>query len=138
MIQQEFKNQYSQKNENELGKHVLDIAIMLHKRIGPGLNNGVYESIIAHELRQRDIKALSNVVVPIVYKGLKIKEGFRLGVLVENKVIIHIVDESKTSPLHKKKLLTYLKLRNIKLGFLLNFNVLLMKDGIMRVINGKI
>ena len=124
--------------ENEIGAVVVDCAVNLHKELGPGLLESVYEVILARLLENRGLKAERQVSVPIKYKGELFDQGFRADLIVEGKVIIELKSVSTLNNSHKKQLLTYLKLTNLKLGFLLNFGEELMKNGIIRVINGKL
>ena len=125
-------------NENEIGKIVVDTAVGLHKELGPGLLETVYEVILAHKLKDQGLTVERQVAEPIVYNGIKFDEGFRIDLLVNNKVIIELKSVEHLHKAHKKQLLTYLKLKECKLGLLLNFGESLMKDGISRVINGEI
>jgi len=125
-------------NENEIGKIVVDCAIRIHKELGPGLLETVYEVLLSHELESRGLKVERQVSVPIEYNGIKFSEGFRADIIVNKKVILELKSVESTTKAHKKQVLTYLKLTNLKLGFLLNFGESLMKDGITRLINGEI
>jgi GxxExxY protein len=125
-------------NENEIGKIIVDTAISLHKELGPGLLESVYEVILAYELERSGLSVKRQVPVPIKYKGIKFDEGFRSDIVVENKVIIELKSVESISKAHKKQVLTYLRLTGYKLGYLLNFGEALMKDGISRIINGDI
>ena len=123
-------------NENEIGKIILDKAFYLHKCLGPGLLESVYEVILAKLISLEGIHVQRQVYIPIEFEGEHFDEGFRADLLVEGKVIIELKSVEKLNDVHKKQLLTYLKLTNIKLGYILNFGGELMKDGIIRVING--
>ena len=125
-------------NENEIGDKIIDTAIALHKELGPGLLETVYEVILAHKLKAQGLRIERQIAVPIVYDGIKFDEGFRIDLLVENKVIVELKSVEKLHKAHKKQLLTYLKLKGCKLGYVLNFGESLMKDGISRIINGDI
>jgi GxxExxY protein len=125
-------------NENEIGSIIVDCAIKIHQKLGPGLLESVYEVVLAHELEKRGLNVRRQVPVPIVFDGVKFEEGFRADILVENKVVIELKSTEKTAKVHKKQTLTYLKLLELKLGYLLNFGENLMKDGIFRMINGNI
>ena len=125
-------------NENEIGDKIIDAAMALHKELGPGLLETIYEVILAHKLKDQGLTIERQIAVPIVYNGIKFDEGFRIDLLVENKVIIELKSVEKLHKAHKKQLLTYLKLRGCKLGYLLNFGESFMKDGISRIINGDI
>jgi GxxExxY protein len=123
-------------HENEIGKIVVDAAIAVHREIGPGLLESVYEVILAHELRERGLNVERQVAVPITCRGIHFDEGFRADIIVEGKVILELKSVEAVSNAHKKQLLTYLKVTGLKLGFLLNFAEALMKDGIKRTVNG--
>ena len=124
--------------ENEIGKIVVDSAVCLHKELGPGLLESVYEVLLSYELQARGLKLERQVSIPIEYRGIKFDEGFRADVIVENKVILELKSVETTSRAHKKQVLAYLKLTGMKLGYLLNFGESLMKDGITRLLNGEI
>ncbi len=125
-------------NENEIGKMAVDCAVRLHKELGPGLLETVYEVLLSHELELNGLKVERQVPVPIEYHGIKFEEGFRADIVVEDKVILELKSIEAINAAHKKQVLTYLKLTGCKLGFLLNFGEPLMKDGITRLINGQI
>ena len=125
-------------NENEIGKIIVNSAINIHKELGPGLLESVYEIILAAELEKCGLIIERQLVVPIEYKGMKFAEGFRADIVVEHKVIIELKSVETINKSHKKQLLTYLRFLNCKLGYLLNFGEALMKDGIFRIINGNI
>jgi len=125
-------------NENEIGKIIVDTAVLVHKEIGPGLLETVYEVILSYELERSGLSVKRQLSVPIEYKDIKFDEGFRADILVENKVIIELKSVESVSKAHKKQVLTYLRLTGHKLGYLLNFGEALMKDGISRIINGNI
>jgi GxxExxY protein len=122
--------------ENEIGSIVVDTAVHLHKKIGPGLLESVYENILMNLLLKKGLHVQRQILIPIEFEGEHFDEGFRADLFVEGKVIIELKSIEKINPVHKKQLLTYLKLTNTKLGFILNFGADLMKHGIERVING--
>jgi GxxExxY protein len=122
--------------ENEIGQIVVDCAVRLHKELGPGLLESVYETILAHELQQRGLTVARQVSIPIVFHGIKFNEGFRADILVEDKVVLEIKSVEASSKSHKKQALTHLRLSKKKLGYVLNFGAALMKEGISRIING--
>lgn len=122
--------------ENQIGRIIVDTAIRVHKRFGPGLLETVYEVVLAHELAKSQMKVERQVRIPILYEGIQFEEGFRADIIVDDKVIIELKSVETLNNAHKKQLLTYLKLADMKLGFLLNFSEELMKKGITRVING--
>ena len=121
--------------ENEIGKIIVDAALKVHKALGPGLLEMVYEVILAHELEQRGLKVQKQVPIAIEYAGIQFQEGFRADIIVEDKVIVELKAIEKVSGAHKKQVQTYLKLTGLKLGFLLNFNEELIKNGITRCVN---
>ena len=123
-------------NENEIGAVIVDTAVYLHKELGPGLLETVYEVILMKLLTKKGLHVQRQVSVPIEFEGEYFDEGFRIDLFVEGKVIIELKSVEKISAAHKKQLLTYLKLTNTKLGFILNFGTEVMKDGIDRMING--
>lgn len=125
-------------NENEIGRIVVDTAVQLHRELGPGLLESVYEVLLAHRLRQAGLKVARQVPISIEFDGIHFDEGFRADIIVEDKVILELKSVESVSPAHKKQVLTYLRLTGLKLGYLLNFGAAVMKDGICRVINGKI
>lgn len=122
--------------ENEIGKIVVDCAVGLHKALGPGLLESVYEVVLAHELERCGCTVARQVPIPIQYKGIRFEEGFRADMVVEGKVILELKSVEQTTRAHAKQVLTYLRLTGMKLGFLLNFGEALMRDGISRIING--
>ncbi|MCL4205788.1 MAG: GxxExxY protein [Pirellulaceae bacterium] len=123
-------------NENEIGTIVVDEAIYLHKALGPGLLESVYEVVLARRLAKRGLNVQRQVPVPIEFEGEHFEEGFRANLIVEGKVLLELKSVEKVNNAHKKQVLTYLKLTGIKLGYLLNFGEELMKQGITRTING--
>ncbi len=123
-------------NENMIGKQVVDAAVLVHRELGPGLLETVYEVVLARELESRGLRLERQVPVPIVYKGLRFEEGFRADIIVEGKVILELKSVEQLSKAHAKQVFTYLKLKGLKLGYLLNFGASLMKDGIERIVNG--
>ncbi len=124
--------------ENEIGKIVVDCAIHLHQNLGPGLLESVYEVLLMHTLTEKGLRCERQVPIPIIYEGVKFEECFRADIIINKIVIIEIKSVECLNNAHKKQVLTYLKLANMKLGFLLNFGEALMKDGIVRVINGSL
>ena len=124
--------------ENEIGKIVVDCAVRLHKEIGPGLLETVYEVLLAHELQQRGLKVERQVPVPITFHGITFEEGFRADMVVEGRVILELKSVEAVTNAHKKQVLTYLRLTGMKLGYLLNFGAGVMKDGITRTLNGQV
>jgi len=125
-------------NENEIGVIVVDCAVKIHMRLGPGLLESVYETVLAYELERRDLFVERQVSVPICYDDICFEEGFRADLIVARKVILELKSIERVTNAHKKQLLTYLRLTGMKLGYLLNFGEALMKDGITRTINGQL
>lgn len=123
-------------NENELGKIVVDTAIAVHRALGPGLLESVYEVALAHELKKRGLQVERQVPIAIQYDGIRFDEGFRADIIVGGKVILEIKSVERTVAAHRKQIQTYLRLTGCRLGFLLNFGEALMKDGITRAVNG--
>ena len=124
--------------ENEIGTLILDSAFYLHKNLGPGLLESVYEAVLVRLLSKKGLSVQRQVSIPIEFEGEYYEEGFRADLFVEGKIIIELKSVSKITDMHKKQLLTYLKLTNSKLGYILNFGGELMKDGIVRIINGNL
>lgn len=123
-------------NENEIGTIVLTVAIDVHRELGPGLLESVYETVLEHELGERGLIVARQVPVLITYKGIEFTEGFRADLIIENKVILELKSVECIHPAHKKQVQTYLKLTGCKLGYLLNFGADIMKSGITRCVNG--
>ena len=125
-------------NENQISKIIVDSAIKIHRELGPGLFESVYEKVLAYELKQRGLEVKCQVLIQIRYLDMIFDEGFRADLIVNDKVIIELKSIKKLEIVHSKQLLTYLKLSDKKLGLLMNFNEELLKDGIKRIINGYI
>ena len=122
--------------ENEIGKIVVDAAFRVHSRLGPGLLESVYEATLAYELRKRGLNVRRQVAIPIRYDDLEFEEGFRADLIVEDLVIVEIKSVEALIPVHGKQLLTYLRLADKRLGYLINFGEELIKDGMHRIVNG--
>ena len=122
--------------ENEIGSIIVDTAVHLHKELGSGLLESVYEVILMKKLAEKGLSVQRQVSIPIEFEGEYFGEGFRVDLFVDGKVIIELKSVDKLTEVHKKQLLTYLRLTNTKLGFILNFGAVLMKDGIIRTVNG--
>lgn len=120
---------------NEISGVVVNAAMKVHSTIGPGLLENAYEACLLHELKKRDVNVRSQVTLPVHYDGEVIDIGYRLDLLVEDKVIVELKAAEKLLPIHEAQLLSYLKLSNKQLGLLINFNVLHLKDGIKRMVN---
>jgi GxxExxY protein len=123
-------------SENEIAKQIVDAAYCIHTALGPGLLESVYEAALAHELEGRRLIAVRQQGFPVVYKGIHLETGFRADLIVEDKVIVEVKSIEAVAQVHKKQLLTYLRLTDKRLGLLINFNVALIKDGITRIANG--
>lgn len=123
-------------DENAIGKIIVDAAILVHRELGPGLLETVYEVILVDELRKRGLRAERQVSVPITCREKRFNEGFRADIIVQEKVIIELKSVETVTNAHKKQLLTYLKLTGMRLGYLLNFSNAMMKQGITRIVNG--
>ncbi len=121
--------------ENQIGTIVIEAAITVHRELGPGLLETVYEVILARELSDRGLKVDRQVPVAITYKGIRFDEGFRADLIVEGKVILELKSVERVSAAHKKQVQTYLRLTGCKLGYLLNFGEDVMKTGITRCVN---
>jgi GxxExxY protein len=120
---------------NEISGQVVDAAMKVHSVLGPGLLENAYEACLKHELVKRGLQVEQQVVLPVVYDGVRIDLGYRLDLLVEQTVVVELKAVDKVTPLHESQLLSYLKLGNKRLGLLINFNVLHLKDGIKRMAN---
>jgi GxxExxY protein len=120
--------------ENEISGVIVDVAYKVHTTLEPGLLESVYETVIDVELRRRKLEVRRQVIIPIIYDGVVLEEGFRADLIVEDKVV-ELKSVENLHPVHKKQLLTYLRLADKKVGLLINFNVPLIKDGITRIVN---
>ena len=121
--------------ENELAKHIVNAAYRIHTTLGPGLLENVYVLTLAWELEQQGLPVVRQSEIPVVYQGTRIEAGFRADLIVENKVIVEIKSVEVLAPVHKKQLLTYLRLTGLHLGLLINFGESILKNGIHRVVN---
>lgn len=122
-------------SENELSKIIVNSCFKIHSTLGPGLLESVYEELLAFELRKTELNITRQQGLPVVYEGIKMDLGFRSDIIVENKVIIEIKSVEALAAVHQKQLLTYLRITNLKLGLLINFNEALIRDGIQRIVN---
>lgn len=120
--------------DERLAAAVVDAALKVHKSLGPGLLESVYEACLCHELAQRGIPFQSQVALPVVYEGVRLEAGLRLDLLVANRVIVELKAVDVMQPLYEAQLLTYLKLSGLRLGLLINFNVPRIKHGIKRMV----
>ena len=123
-------------NLNFLSSQIIQAAITVHKELGPGLLETVYNSCMVIEIKGMNLRVQAEVALPVFYRGLKVnEEGFRIDLLVEDLIIVELKSVEKVKPVHKKQLLTYLRLTDKELGLLINFNEALLKNGIHRIIN---
>ena len=122
--------------ENQIAKEIVDAAYKIHTTLGPGLLESVYEAVMVHDLKNRNLDVERQKPIPVVYEDVRLDEGFRADLLVEDKVIVELKSVETIAPVHKKQLLTYLRLADKRLGLLINFGVAKIKDGITRVVNG--
>ena len=120
---------------NKLSSKIIGAAIEVHKTLGPGLLESAYEQCLCHELNLLGLSFESQKPLPVEYKGKRLDCGYRLDVVVENAIILELKSCERIEPIHKAQLLTYLKLSGLHLGLILNFNVPLMRDGILRIVN---
>ena len=121
--------------ENEISTIIIGKAIEIHKLLGPGLLESAYENALSYDLNKIGLKVTQQVALPFVYKEVKLEAGYRLDLLVENKVIVEIKSVEMLAPIHFAQTLTYLKLSNLKLALLINFNSMILKDNIRRIVN---
>lgn len=121
--------------ENQIATVIVDASLKIHRALGPGLLEHVYEATLAYELSRRGLTALTQQDVPVIYEDIQIDLGFRPDIIVNNKVIVEVKSIAAVAPVHLKQLRTYLRLTGMHLGLLINFNVELIKDGIQRVVN---
>src|SRR5690606_7163629 len=122
--------------ENELSRIVFELGMKIHRKLGAGLFESVYEECLFYELKKAGLKVEKQKTLPIVYEELKIENAFRLDLIVEDKLILEIKTVEFISEVYKAQLLTYLKMTNCKLGLILNFRTAVFKDGVKRVVNG--
>lgn len=119
---------------DRLSADVIGAAIEVHRHVGPGLLESVYEACLAHEMRSRGMSFEAQVALPVVYKGLRVDQGLRMDMVVGGELVIEIKAVEHVLPVHHAQLMSYLKIANARLGLLINFNVPLLKDGIKRVV----
>ena len=122
--------------EEEVGHAIIGAAIKVHSTLGPGLLESAYEVCLGYELEKLRLRVHRQVVVPIRYEGLSIDNGYRIDLLVDDRIVVELKSIEQVLPVHRGQLLSYLRLGGFKLGYLLNFNVSLMRDGITRLVNG--
>lgn len=122
-------------SESAVAQQIVDAAYRVHTTLGPGLLESVYQAALAYELEKRGLRVARQQAIPVVYETVRIDTGFHADLIVEEQVIVEIKAVEAVAPVHKKQLLTYLKLADKRLGLLINFNVALIKDGITRIVN---
>ena len=122
-------------SENEISSKIIGAAIEVHKQLGPGLLESTYETCLAYELKQMGLVVKQQQALPVVYKEVKLDAGYRIDLLIENKVIVEIKSVDALADIHTAQLLTYLKLKDLKLGLLINFNSVRVVDGLKRIVN---
>ena len=122
--------------ENEIATKIIGAAIKVHNELGPGLLESVYKECLYYELRKQELLIQKEKPMPLIYEDVKLDCGYRIDLLVENKIVIEIKSVDTLNDVHLAQVLTYMKLGNFKLGLLINFNVALLKQGIKRVVNG--
>ncbi len=122
-------------NENEVTRQVVDAAMKVHTALGPGLLEGAYEACLQHELTRRGLDVKRQVALPVTYDGIRVDAGYRLDLVIADTVIVELKAVSELTALHKAQLLSYLKLSGKKVGLLINFNVVHLREGINRMVN---
>ena len=125
----------TERQENDISGKIIGAAIEVHKHLGPGLLESAYEECLCCELDLRGIKFQRQVPLPLNYKGLKLDCGYRLDLLVEDKVVVELKTVEAIAPIHEAQMLTYLKLRDLRIGLIINFNVRLLVEGVRRLVN---
>ena len=123
-------------SENDLATIVVDVAYHIHRRLGPGLYESVYQAVLLHELRKRGLSVEEQVPVPVTWDDVCLDIGFKADLILERKLVIELKSTENVHPVHKKQLLTYLRLTDCRLGLLINFGAILIRNGISRVVNG--
>jgi GxxExxY protein len=123
-------------HENAISKEIVDAAFKIHTKLGPGLLESVYEVILAHELKKRGLRVDRQISIPIIWDDIRFEEGYRYDLLVNDKVLVEVKSVEAVAPIHKKQVLTYLRLMDKRLGLLINFNEEVIRSGISRVVNG--
>lgn len=122
--------------ENEISKEIVNAAFTIHTKLGPGLLESVYEAVLAYELKRRGMLVVRQQPIPVIYEDVCLEEGFRADLIVGGKVLVELKSVETVSPVHKKQVLTYLRLPHLKLGLLINFGDALIKSGLYRIVNG--
>jgi len=122
--------------ENQTGEQILGCALRVHRRLGPGLLENAYEACLSHELAKAGLEHKRQLPLPIIYDGVRIDLGYRLDLLVEDRVVVEVKAVDALAAIHRAQLLSYLKLGGYRLGYLLNFNVKMLRNGIIRLAHG--
>lgn len=122
-------------HENEIAVKILDVCFDIHRKLGPGLLESIYEEILKHELEAAGFSVARQKSIPVVWKSIRLETGFRLDLIVNDKVLIELKSVDALAPVHAKQVMTYLKLTGIKLGLLINFNEDYLKTGVKRIVN---
>lgn len=120
---------------NDISGKIIECSIKVHRALGPGMLESAYEACLMYELKKQGLKVQHQLKLPIVYDGMKLETGYRIDLLVEEKVIVELKTFERVLPVHEAQLLSYLKMSNLKLGLLINFNVTMLKNGLKRVVN---
>jgi GxxExxY protein len=123
-------------DENEISREIVDAALKIHQKLGPGLLESVYEGVLAFELERKGLRVLKQVPVAVQYETLYFENAFRIDLLVNEKVVVELKVVEELAAVHKKQLLTYVRLSKLKLGLLINFGAATLKEGVVRVVNG--
>jgi len=123
-------------NENDISRQIVDAALKVHRDLGPGLLESVYETVLAFELERRGLEVLTQVPVSFEYEGRIFENGFRIDLLVDGKVVVELKSVEEVAAVHKKQVLTYIRLSKLRLGLLINFGAATLKEGITRLVNG--
>ncbi len=135
MISEDRFNMLLNKKEEDIAKKIVHAAFLVHSQLGPGLLEKIYEACLEHELKKVGLKVERQVEIPIIYDGIVFNEGLRLDLLVENEIIVELKAVDVVNPVWKAQIISHLKLANKEIGFLINFNVPLIKNGIQRFVN---
>ncbi len=121
---------------NQITEIIIGTAIEIHKRLGPGLFESAYGAILEYELKKRGLRVRREVEIPVIWEDVRLDAGYRADFIIEDKVLVELKSVDSVSPVHKKQVLTYIKLANLRLGLLINFGAEVLKDGISRIANG--
>jgi len=135
MISPQRAQRNAEENYNDISGAIVDASMKVHTALGPGLLESAYETCLKHELQQRGYKVETQVLLPIKYENIVLDAGYRIDILVESKILLELKSIENILPIHEAQLLSYLRLSNLQLGILFNFNVIHLKDGIKRMVN---